>query len=314
MSRDELSEYEKAILRRYLKRKNEDESKSKNEDDESKNTQTSAGNKLNKVSVNIDDLINYGKTFYSEEMKRIMHIGVAVALQQALDFAGPNGYVATMPELIAARLKVDENHDFWQNWYTVHTEENIGIDSKGRFYSRGEPMLVVVNGGGILTPERIMKAYDEGLIKGSVKYHYEEFNDLLDGKLPDGTSIELYRFREIKKGISNLPHRFGVVMPYSMAQNTKSGYHKKKEFMENPLVIARAGGIENLESYYEMAKASDGELGNYHPFERRDASTPQGRVLFLDYDFYGLDGCILYNYGRFVGVCRGSEVRSKGSV
>ncbi|RLE38357.1 hypothetical protein DRJ17_04225 [Candidatus Woesearchaeota archaeon] len=303
MSRDELSEYEKAILRRYLKKKNEDESKSKNEDDESKSTQTSAGDKLNKVSVNIDDLINYGKTFYSEEKKGKMHIGVAVALQQALDFAGPNGYVATMPELIAAKLKVDESHDFWQNWYTVHTEENIGIDSKGRFYSRGEPVLVVVNGGGILTPERIMRAYDEGSIS-SAKYHQREFDDLLDGKLPDGTSIELYRFREIKKGISNLPHRFGIVMPYSMAQNTKSGFHQKKEFMENPLVIARAGGIENIESYYEMAKAPDGNLSNYHPFKRRDASTPHGCVLFLDSSYNGLVDLNLYGEARFVGVAR----------
>ncbi len=305
MSRDELSEYEKAILRRYLKRKNEDESNSKNEDDESKSksTQTFAGNKLNKVSVNIDDLINYGKTFYSKEKKDGKYIGVAVALQQALDFAGPNGYVATMPELIAAKLKAD-SHDFWKKWYAVHTEENIGIDKKGRFYSRGEPVLVIVNGGGILTPERIRKAYDEGLINGSAKYRDEEFNDLLDGKLPDGTSIELYRFREIKKGISNLPHRFGIVMPYSMAQNTKSGFHQKKEFMENPLVIARAGGIENIESYYEMAKAPDGNLSNYHPFKRRDASTPHGCVLFLDSSYNGLVDLNLYGEARFVGVAR----------
>ena len=307
MSRDELSEYEKAILRRYLKRKNEDESNSKNEDDESKSksTQTFAGNKLNKVSVNIDDLINYGKTFYSKEKKDGKYIGVAVALQQALDFAGPNGYVATMPELIAAKLKAD-SHDFWKKWYAVHTEENIGIDKKGRFYSRGEPVLVIVNGGGILTPERIRKAYDEGLINGSAKYRDEEFNDLLDGKLPDGTSIELYRFREIKKGISNLPHRFGVVMPYSMAQNTKSDYHQKKEFMENPLVIARAGGIEYLDAYFEKAKRLENKVGSLHSFSGRDASTPQGRVLFLGISCDGLGGSILDSDARFVGV----EVRS----
>jgi hypothetical protein len=255
--------------------------------------------------VNIDDILK-GKTFFSEKKKDSNYIGVAVAFQEALDYVGANGYVATMPELIATKLKADKSHDFWQKWYAVHTEENIGIDTKGRFYSANEPVLVVVNGGGILTPDRIMKAYDEGLISNSAKYEPQEFNDLLDGKLGDGSQIELFSFEQIKDGVSDLPHRFGVVMPYSMAQGTKSGYHQKKDFMENPLVIARAGGIENLEAYYEMAKASDGDLGCYHPFSGRDASTPQGRVLFLDLSYYycgGLGGDDnLDYYGRFVGV------------
>jgi hypothetical protein len=253
--------------------------------------------------VNIDDILK-GKTFFSEKKKDGYYIGLAVALQEALDYVGANGYVATIPELIATKLKADKSHDFWQKWYAVHTEENIGIDTKGRFYSTNEPVLVVVNGGGILTPDRIMKAYDEGLISNSAKYEPQEFDDLLDGKLPDGSAIKLYHFDdEIKKGVSDLPHRFGVVMPYSMAQGTKSGYHQKKDFMENPLVIARAGGIENLEPYYEMAKASDGDLGCYHPFSGRDAGTPQGRVLFLNGGYDGLGGYgYLNNGGRFVGV------------
>jgi hypothetical protein len=252
--------------------------------------------------ISIDDILK-GKTFYDGNMP--------TALQQALDFAGPNGYVATMPELIAAKLKASDDHDFYKNWYAVHTEENIGIDPKGRFYAANEPVLVLVNGGGILTPERIRKAYDEGLINGSAKYSDEEFSDLLDGKLPDGTSIELYSFEDIKRGVSNLPHRFGVVMPYSMAQNTKSTYVGKREFLDNPLAIARNAGLQNLEEYFERAKdTSDDTLGCYHPFEGRDASTPQGRVLFLlNYYSYGLGGNYnLYDYGRFVGVA--PEARS----
>jgi hypothetical protein len=252
--------------------------------------------------VNIDDILK-GKTFYSEKKKDGNYIGVAVALQEALDYVGTEGYVATMPELISAKLKAEKSHDFWQKWYEVHTEENIGIDQKGRFYSANEPVLVVVNGGGILTPDRIMKAYDDGLISNSARYENQEFDNLLDGKLADGSQIELFSFEQIKDGVSSLPHKFGVVMPYSMAQGTKSGYHQKKDFMKNPLVIARAGGLENLESYYEMAKASDGDLGCYHPFSGRDAVTPQGRVLFLNDYYSGLDGNYdLNDNGRFVGV------------
>ena len=94
-------------------------------------------------------------------------------------------------------------------------------------------------------------------------------------------------------------------MPYSLAQGTKSGYHQKKPFLENPLVLARtAGSHDSLEAFYEKAKASDGDLGNYHPFSGRDASVPQGRVLFVDSDYcYGLHGGFSLNSGsRFVGV------------
>jgi len=242
----------------------------------------------------IDDILK-GTPFYDDKLP--------IALQKTLEFAGEGGIVATMPELIAAKIEADKSHDFWQKWYSVHTEENIGIDKKGIFYDREEPVLVVVNGGGILTPNRIQLAYDEGLLRGSAKYHDDEFDGLLDGRLPNGESINLYRFEEIKEGVSDLPHKFGVVMPYRLAQETKSGYYKKREFLENPLVIARMGGLENLEAYYEKGKDSANDMGNWHPFNGRDASVPQGRALFLNLDLSGLLGrCNLDYYGRFVGV------------
>ncbi|MBU4352524.1 MAG: hypothetical protein KKA65_05240 [Nanoarchaeota archaeon] len=61
--------------------------------------------------------------------------------------------------------------------------------------------------------------------------------------------------------------------------------------MENPLVIARAGTLEYLESYFEKAKHSkNNNLGCLHPFKNRDASTPQGRLLFLNNNHNGLNG------------------------
>ncbi len=259
----------------------------------------------------IDDLVRNGKAFYSNEKEDGNRIGVAVALQQALDYAGENGIIVTMPELIAAKVKADKEHDFWQRGYDVHTEEDIGIDKKGRFYARNNPVLIIVNGGGILTPDRIRQAYSEGLIDNSARYTDEEFNELLEGKLPDGSSLNIYPFDDIKKGVSNLLHKFGVVMPYELAKRTKSGYHKKSGFLENPLVIARNGGRENLEKYYEEAKDSDNDLGNWHVYDNsRDALVPQGRLLFLYDNRSGLDGDdYLGNSGRFVGVAPEARAR-----
>ncbi len=250
----------------------------------------------------VDDILR-GETFYSAEQDASgRFVGVPAALQQALEFVNPTGIVATLPDFIAAKAKADKSHAFWQEWYTVHTEENIGIDAKGRFYRKGEPVLVIVNGGGILTPDRIRQAYDEGLLNHSAKYREEEFDALLEGKLLDGTGFPLYRLEEIRAGVSGLPHQFGVVMPYQIAQATESGWHKKKAFLENPLVVARVGGLEHLETYFTKAKHADGTVGNWHPFNGRDASSPQGRLLFVDNAGGGLSGGYLGNYGRFVGV------------
>ena len=291
----ELSPEDQRILERYLNRKNSPR-------DTSPNTEPIPPQRISEFSV--DNIITNGKTFYDDK--------IPIALKQALDYSTLNGIVATMPELISAKIKAPKSHDFWQSWYSVHTEENIGIDKKGRFYKKDEPVLIVVNGGGILTPDRINKAYTDGLVDGSAKYTDKEFNDLLDGKLPDNTSIQLYKFEEIKKGIT-LPHKFGVVMPYSLAQKTSSGYYKKDGFTKNPLVIARAGGIENLEQYYELAKAPDNDLGNYHAYDGRDTSTPSGRLLFLYSDYDGLNGDdYLDNYGgRFVGVAPEAHGKKK---
>ena len=248
----------------------------------------------------IEDILK-GKTFYSEQRDGGNYVGVPIALKDALEYATPEGIVATIPELIAAKIKAEKSHEFWQKWLTAQTEENIGVDKKGRFYTKDQPVLVIVNGGGILTPERIKQAYTEGLINNSAKYTATEFDGLLDGKLPSGEQIHLYKFEDIKTGVSNLPHQFGIVMPYSTAQSTNSGYHTKADFVNNPLVIARAAGSENLETYYDLAKGSSG-LGNWHPFAGRDSAQAQGRLLFLYLNDFGLIGYYLNYVGRFVGV------------
>lgn len=171
--------------------------------------------------INIESILN-GEVFCDKKMSN--------ALQLALDFAGPKGYVVTMPELIATKAKTGKiNNSFKEIFYNAHTEENIGVDKQGRFYAVNKPVLVLVNGGGILNPKRIKKACDKTFFNECSKYADDEFNDLLDGRLPDGTSIKLYHFNdEIMNNISDLPHQFGIVMPYSVAQNTKSSFFQKE--------------------------------------------------------------------------------------
>ncbi|MBI4448320.1 hypothetical protein HY643_05040, partial [Candidatus Woesearchaeota archaeon] len=131
------------------------------------------------------------------------------------------------------------------------------------------------------------------------------FDNLLEGKLPDGKKVKLYTLDDLKKETIK-EHKFGVVMPYEVAQATESGWHRKKEFLSNPLVIARVVDLENLEAYFNKAKYSDGALGNFHRFKSRSPNQAQGLLLFLSYDVSNLDGLSnLYDSGRSVGVSAG---------
>ncbi|MDI6738606.1 MAG: hypothetical protein QME12_08935, partial [Nanoarchaeota archaeon] len=153
-------------------------------------------------------------------------------------------------------------------------------------------------------PERIRQAYSDGLTQqNAAEYTNDEFDNLLKGILPSGESIDLYTVDDVKKGIPEPFGRYAVWMPAEAAKATASGYHNKKVFMENPLVIARAGTLEHLDDYFEKAKKSDSTVGNWHRLGEIDFQQPQGRLLFIDSALNGLYGDnYLYNSGRFIGV------------
>ena len=260
----------------------------------------------------IDALINSGKFFYSNKKdKNGMPIGVAVALEEALAAMGTDGLIASLPYLIACKAKADEKHILWQNWYTALTEEDVGIDKQGRLFKSGTPVVVAVHGGGILTAERIHQAYKKGLtLQRVAPFSDEEFDNLLQGILPSGEKIECYHVEDVGNGkIPDPLGRYAIMMDFQIAQKTKSGYFKKKEFMENPLVWARAGTLDYLDAYFEKAEGSNKELGNHHFLGKIDVQQPLGRVLWLDFSSYGLDGLSnLISNGRWFGVAPEAHV------
>ncbi len=264
---------------------------------------SSHGSGVSVGTISLDDIVKKGKTFFSDTQDKGKWIGLPIAMEEAINYATSNGIVVTMPELIAAKIKADKEHDFWKKWHTVYTEESIGIDKKGLFYKKDEPVVVIVNGGGILTPGRIKQAYADGLIGNSAQYSEDEFEALLEGRGFDET-IHMYKLEDIQAGKlpTELPHRFGVVLPYKTASETSSGHQKNTP--NNPLALARAASLENLEAYYNLAKDSKDQLGCWHVYgSDRDPKQPQGRMLLLYSGDNGLNGdSDLDDGGRFVGV------------
>ena len=250
------------------------------------------------------------------------------ALRQALEYAGDDGFVASMPQLLHARVNASYDNIIWNTWFTANSEESVVTTPQGHH------VVVVVHGGGIFaSPERFERSYyadldrsnPEGLTgQYAAKISEQEARDVLEGKLPDGAEIPVFPFEEFKRGVADLPLRYGVILDFEMAQKSKSGYETFDALRDEPNMIVRAGGIEPLAAYLDKARDRHNTkvMGNWHPYNRIDPDQPQTRMLFLagnkggvdsegddqglgwGYDAeYGMGGdASMVNMGRYVAV------------
>ncbi len=207
------------------------------------------------------------------------------ALRRALDYAGDDGFVASMPALLHARTKAPYDNIIWNTWFNPNSEENV-ITTK-----QGNHVVVTVHGGGIFaSPERFEKLFRAntnrfsevsftGLFAGKVTER--EASDLLDGKLPDGTEIPVFSFDEFKQGDASLPRHYAVVMDFETARKCRSGYEAFDDLKDDPLMIVRAGGVEAAAAYLDKARNrhNTAKMGCWHPFNSiKDLDQAQTRV------------------------------------
>lgn len=241
-----------------------------------------------------------GKTY---ETKEFYDSDMSQALRNAQEYTSKKGFVAGMPQLIAWKAS-DHKSPLWNNWYTTTTEEHIIPDTKGRFGKKGQQLILVTQGHGILTPERIEKACREGLVSGAAQLIPRE----RDIRLLHSPLVRLYE----EYDDSQKPP-YTIVLTREQAEAYKSGPLKIHEFTNHPRVIAWAGGKQNLDSYFEKARISGSDAVCVW-YDTANADTPRGRVLFLNDDDDGLSGDYsLNNNGRFVGVAPKVPQRARDS-
>jgi hypothetical protein len=248
------------------------------------------------------------------------------ALRRALEYAGDDGFVASLPALLHARANAPYDNIIWNTWFTSNTEESV-VTTK-----QGNHVVVAIHGGGIYaTPERFESLYRANQARSNSegftgtyagKISAQEARNVLQGKLPDGTEIPVYAFDEFKRGIADLPWRYGVILDFEMARRSEKGYQPFDVLRDEPNLIVRAGGVEPLAAYLDKAQARHNTelMGNFHPFHQINPDQLQTRVIFLagnkggvgsesgnlefGYDAeYGIGGyaCML-NMGRYVAV------------
>ena len=209
------------------------------------------------------------------------------ALRQALIFAGDDGFVASLPQLLRARTNAPYNNIIWNTWFTSNSEESVVTTPQGN------RVVVAVHGGGIYgTPDRFEKLYRANQARSNSegftgqyagKISSREAFDVLEGRLPDGTEIPVFPYDEFRRGAANLPRRYGVILDFETARKAKRGYNTFEVLKEEPLMIIRAGGVEAAAAYLDKAQARHNTkvMGNFHPFNQIDPDQPQTRVPFL---------------------------------
>ena len=209
------------------------------------------------------------------------------ALRRAQEYAGEDGLVASLPQLLHARATADYDNIIWNTWFTSYSEESVVRTPQGNH------VIVAIHGGGIYaTPERFEKMFyatpDQDSDHGHPPHHAgklsaQEVRDLLDGRMPDGKEIPLYPFEEFKKGISDLPIRYGVILDFEIARQSLRGYEDFEVLKDDPNMIVRAGGVEANAAYLDKFRDRDNTktMGHWHPYNRIDPDQPQTRFIFL---------------------------------
>jgi hypothetical protein len=261
------------------------------------------------------------------EAKIIFEPHVPNALRQALEYAGNDGFVASMPQLLHARANASYDNIIWNTWFTSNTEESVVTSPQGNH------VVVAVHGGGIFaSPGRFERVYRASVDRSNPdgftgqyagKISDKEAHDVLEGKLPDGNEIPVFRYDEFKRGIADLPIRYGVILDLAIARKSTRGYDPFDVLKNDPNFIMRAGGVEPAAAYLDKARDRHNTriMGHWHPYNRIDLDQPQTRIPFLagneggvcteddDDDLYGYDAeyglggdACIHNMGRYVAV------------
>jgi hypothetical protein len=215
------------------------------------------------------------------------------ALKRALEYAGDDGFVASMPQLLHARVNAPLDNEIWDTWFfTSNSEENLAMTPQGNH------VAVIVHGGGIFArPERFRQLYltstwrdtkdgFTGLFGGKILE--KEAHDILQGRCPDGAEIPVFPYSEFRIGNNELPRRYAVVMDLEMARSSNCGLVSFEKLKQDPLMIVRAGGVEAACAYLDKARNyyRTEVIGSWHRFDDMDPLHPQTWVPFL-YDCLG---------------------------
>jgi len=211
----------------------------------------------------------------------------ALALRQAVIYAGDDGFVASLPQLLHARVNADYDNVIWNTWFTANSEESVVMTPQGNH------VVLTVHGGGILgKPSRIERALRADLSRHNThgltgqyaaKITESEARELLRGRLPDGTEFPVYEFDAFRQGNPDLPRRYGVVLNFETAKKSETGYVSFDALRDDPIMICRAGGVDAAAAYLDKARKRNdtSKMRIVHGHDEINPDEPQTLLLTL---------------------------------
>ncbi len=247
------------------------------------------------------------------------------ALRLARDYAGDDGFVASLPQLLRARTNSTFDNIIWNTWFNPNSEESVVATPQGNL------VVVTVHGGGIFaSPDRFEKLFradtsrfcDVGFTGlFAAKITEREARNVLEGKLPGGAEIPVFLFEEFRRGVADLPRHYAVVVDFEMAKKCKSGYELFDELKDDPVMIVRAGGVDAAATYLDKAKNrhNTAKTGSWHAFNMiKDIDQPQTRVPNLSGNRGGVgsddDDGHLFGYDTEYGIGGDSWIHSTSMI
>ena len=226
------------------------------------------------------------------------NMNIIHALDIALNYSGPKGYIATLPELSLLKINNEKEDYFFPGFYTAHTEEHVGIDNEGRFYKRGEKVLTIIHGGGLITPSRIKESDIEIFKNELIKFDQNQFNELLKGNIGAKKNIKMIPYEEFHN-INIQDHQYGVVLPLKEMLGEYISMTKNK-FMSSPLMISRFGGDEFLEDFFDCSNINGHFIAHQTNFEKY--SVNNGTLINYDPESSCLYPASKFNFGYFLSI------------
>jgi len=131
-----------------------------------------------------------------------------------------NGFIASMPLIISTKIKSPFNYEdgsIWKRKMATMSEEIVFFDEKGKI------CVLAINGGGNIGYLRGIRYKFGVFTTHSAPFTYgivgaQRLKNFLIGRgsdkkcCPIGKEFPVFKFNEFKKGISNLPRRYGVLL------------------------------------------------------------------------------------------------------
>ena len=243
-----------------------------------------------------------------------------------LDETPTNGRVASVPEIVRARVSASFENDIWTKRYATYSDQSICRLSSGKH------VVITIHGGGILSsPERILKSFrmDRESLTGQYASILSKSEcELLfeNHTLPDGTHLStMYEsYDAFANASSPHPNRFGVIVDFDTVKSSMRGYVNVNDLKDDPWFHVSIGSVELARKYLDKIATHSStvriillfiihhsdtsshdyckQVGNWPPFEEIFWNVRQSRIIFLDTDggILGTNGMI--NEARFVSL------------